>query len=108
MSANQGIYAFWDLVAEEAYKPQNDILLKGKYKKFQDQDKNKKIWLFPCNEACRLLIDTYKDEWNIAGVLDNSQAKWGTDFNGQKVFAPKDTVPQMTEDNDVIILTLRL
>ena len=71
------IYAFWDLIAQEAYLPNITELKSYTLERFLETEKNKRVWLFGCNEARREIIGLYGGVWKIAGVLDNAEAMKG-------------------------------
>lgn len=101
-------YAFWDLIAEEAYERCNQILKERDWKKFLQMEKGKKIYMFGCNDACRAWIQQYRDSFDIAGILDNSQAKWNTEFEGLPIYNPNELVPELSPQADVIVIAMRL
>lgn len=101
-------FAFWDLIVEEAYEPQDETLRKGSWKQFKKDARNKDIYIFGCNDACKDFIQAYKEEYHIAGILDNSKVRWGTRFNGVDVLAPTEIIPQLNEDKDMILIAMRL
>ena len=73
-------YSFWDLIAQEAYLPSTMELQKNTWARFAENELGKRIWLFACNDANKELIGLYVEKWDIVGVLDNAEAKWGKDF----------------------------
>lgn len=102
------IYAFWDLIAQEAYLPSTEKLRNNTWKCFVKNELKKHIWLFACNDVSRELIRLYRKTWDIVGVLDNAEVMWGKDFCGVKVYSPKKIIPNLSMNNDVVILSLRL
>lgn len=108
MNNSVDVYEFWDLIAQEAHLPNNDVLRKNTFAEFLNGNNRKHIWLFGCNAVGKKLIELFKDELNIVGILDNSVAMWNREFCGVKVFDPNNIVPTLSEDSDVIIITLRL
>lgn len=101
-------YFFWDLIAEEAYLPKNSILKDGTIERFKKREKEKKVYIFAANEACRVFIQNYKDELNIVGVLDNAKVKWNSEWEGMPVLSPEEIVPTLSEEESVIIIAMRL
>lgn len=101
-------YAFWDLIAQEAYNPASDQLKNKTYEVFTREDLKKRIWLFACNDACKELINLYSAKLNIAGILDNNESMWGKEFCGVTVFEPAKTIASLDTDTDAIVLMLRL
>ena len=65
-------YAFWDLIAEEAYLPMNENLKANTWDKFQKDACDNDIYLFGCNDACRTFLRIYGKRYHIAGILDNA------------------------------------
>lgn len=100
--------AFLDLVAEEAYEPQNPVLRTGTWDKFRKREKDKIIYMFGCNDACREFIRQFKEEFQIYGILDNSRAKWDMEFEGIKVFEPNKIVPQLSAGEAAVVIAMRL
>lgn len=49
---------------------------------------NKKLYLFGSGKFSRKFLALYKDEYTLAGILDNDETKWGTVLDGVKVMAP--------------------
>lgn len=107
MNDGEGIYAFWDLIAQEAHLPDSEILKKNTWSRFCTQARGKHIWIFACNDACRELIGHYGGAWDICGILDNSPAMWHKEYCGKTVYPPKDIMPNMGKD-DVVVIALRL
>ncbi len=105
---NRESYAFWDLIAEEAYALSNPVLRTGNWEKFQREESNRNIYLFGCNEACRDFIRLYKEQFRLAGVLDNSKAKWNGEFEGLKVLEPEKTVSGLSAECDTVVIAMRL
>ncbi len=101
-------YPFWDLIAEMAYKPGNETLRKGTYGRFQSLEAGKKLYLFGCNEACRLFIERFAAMYPIGGILDNSEARWGKEFCGLAVRNPREALPEILEADAAVIIALRL
>lgn len=101
-------YPFWDLIAEEAYKPKSETLKKGTYEKFRSQEAGKHIYLFGCNDACRLFIERFASSYSIVGILDNSEVRWGSKFCGLPVWKPSEALPELQNEDAVIIIALRL
>lgn len=101
-----GEYAFWDLIAEEAYEPQSQVLKSGTWDVFQD--KVKQVYLFGCNEAAKIFIQMFQDKFLFKGVLDNAEARWGTTFEGLPVLAPREVIPTLSAEQDAIVIALRL
>ena len=101
-------YPFWDLIAEMAYKPGNETLRKGTYDKFKSLETGKTIYMFGCNDACGLFIERFASTYSIAGILDNSEARWGSKFCGLPVWKPSEVLPELQREDAVIIIALRL
>ncbi len=101
-------YPFWDLIAEMAYKPQSETLRKGTYGRFQSLEAGKTLYLFGCNEACRLFIERFAAMYPIGGILDNSEARWGKEFCGLAVRNPREALPEILEEDAAVIIALRL
>ena len=99
-------YAYWDLIAEEAYYPNDELLKLHKLELFQENLYSKNIYMFGCNAACKEFIET-NPSLQIKGVLDNSEAKIGTEYVGVKVLDPNDVVPNL-DDRDIVIIAMRL
>lgn len=108
MNINEGVYAFWDLIAQEAYCPKTVKLQDGTWSRFLQNEQGKHVWIFACNEACRKLIELYKDTWEIRGILDNAESMRGKTFCGIRVYSPDEVVRLLDAGRDVIILALRL
>lgn len=108
MDAEEGVYAFWDLIAQEAYCPKSITLQDGTWDRFLQNEQGKRVWIFACNEACRELIELYGDTWEIAGILDNAEAMRGKTFCGVRVYSPDEVICLLDAGTDVIILALRL
>lgn len=108
MDELKSIYSFWDLIAQEAYLPSTEEMQNNTISKFIENDSWKRVWLFACNEANKALIELYSEKLNIVGVLDNSEAMWGKDFCGVKVCSVKETIPSLSKEKDVVIISLRL
>lgn len=100
-------YPFWDLIAEESYLYKNPVLRKGTRKNFFNEEAGKNVYLFGCNDACRLFIEENGRKLNIKGILDNSAAKSGSVVSGKTIFLPGDIIPQLDPDKDVIIISMR-
>lgn len=105
---NRESYPFWDLIAEESYAPSNPVLRTGTWEKFQKEESCRNVYLFGCNDACRDFIRLYGERYRLAGVLDNSKAKWDSEFQGLRVLEPEKTVPGLSEKEDVILIAMRL
>ena len=101
-------YAFWDLIAEETYERCSQILRERSWKEFREKEKNKKVYVFGCNDACREWIRRYRNSFCIAGILDNSQARWNTEFEGLSVYNPNQRISQLSPQTDVIVIAMRL
>ena len=101
-------YAFWDLIAEETYECCGQNLKEKSWKEFRQKEKDKKIYVFGCNDAGRAFICQYRDRFCFAGVLDNSQAKWGTEFEGLPVSAPNQVVPRLSPQTDAVVIAMRM
>jgi CDP-glycerol glycerophosphotransferase (TagB/SpsB family) len=101
-------YPFWDLVAEEAYNPRSAILRGRTWESFIHNEMNKNVYMFGCNDACRMFIEQFGGSCRIAGVLDNSKLRWGADFAGCKVYNPNEIIPKLKETEDVIVIAMRL
>lgn len=104
----KGIYAFWDLVAEESYLPKSPALRKGTIDIFWDREREKNIWLFGCNDACREFIRCYVEKIHVAGILDNAKTKQNQAFEGLPVFSPKEVIPGLSKEQDTIVIAMRL
>ena len=104
----KGIYAFWDLVAEESYLPKSPVLQEGIIEKFWALEIEKNIWLFGCNDACREFIHCFGKRLHITGILDNSKAKQGQTFEGLTVFSPEEVIPGLSKEQDVIVIAMRM
>ena len=101
-------YAFWDLIAEEAHERCGQTLRERSWKEFRQKEGNKKIYVFGCNDACREWIRQFRVSFCFAGILDNSQAKWGTEFEGFPVYNPNQLVPQLSPQTDAVVIAMRL
>lgn len=101
-------YAFWDLIAEEAYEPHNEMMRGRTFRKFREDEKKKNIYLFGCNEASRVFIQKYKKKYHFVCIIDNSKAKWGMVFEGLKVLSPNEIIPKLQPEKDVVIISMRL
>ena len=108
MHREKEVYAFWDLIAQEAYCPKTTGLQNGTWNHFLHNEQGKRVWIFACNEACRKLVEFYGDTWDIAGILDNAESMWGKMFCGIRVYSPGELICSLNADTDVIILALRL
>ena len=49
---------------------------------------NKKLYLFGSGNFARKFLALYRDEYEIAGVIDNNETKWGTAIEGIEIAAP--------------------
>lgn len=49
---------------------------------------NKKLYLFGAGNFARKFLALYRDEYEIAGVIDNNETKWGTAIEGIEIAAP--------------------
>lgn len=103
----EGLYAFWDLIAEEAYLPENQRLRTGTWDRFRQKENKKKVYLFGCNAACSAFIRQFQDEFLIAGILDNAPARWNTEYEGVEVFCPGQAVRELSEEDSVIVIAMR-
>ena len=101
-------YAFWDLIAEETYECCGQNLKEKSWEEFRQKEKDKTIYVFGCNDAGRAFIRQYQDQFCFAGVLDNSQAKWGTEFEGLPVFNPNQAVPRLSPRTDAVVIAMRM
>lgn len=101
-------YPFWDLIVEEAYHPRSNILRSRTWEIFSHKETDKNVYMFGCNDACRMFIERFGGSGRIAGVLDNSKLKWGADFAGCKVYNPNEVIPKLKETEDVIVIAMRL
>lgn len=101
-------YPFWDLIAEEAYKPKSEVLKKGAYEKFRTLEAGKNIYMFGCNDACKLFIERFASLYPVVGILDNSEAKWGSEFCGLTVQKPSEVLPEIQKKDAAVIISLRL
>lgn len=108
MDEEKGIYSFWDLIVQEAYLPSTLDLQRNTYTQFMKKELGKRVWLFACNDANKELIKIWEKEWDIAGVLDNSEVMWGKEFCGIRIYSPREIIPSLNNDKDVVILSLRL
>lgn len=57
---------------------------------------NKKLYLFGSGNFARKFLALYQDEYEITGILDNNEEKWGTKMEGIPVTGPsvlKDLTP---------------
>lgn len=48
----------------------------------------KRVYLFGSGKFGERFLALYKDNWDIAGILDNDERKWGDTVNGVKVMPP--------------------
>lgn len=55
---------------------------------FSDLD-NKKLFLFGSGNFTKKFLALYGDEYEIAGVLDNNEARWGERINGVEIQSPE-------------------
>lgn len=101
-------YPFWDLIAEEAYLPKSKTLRSGTYEKFQSLRSDRDIYMFGCNDACRLFLERFGFRWHFAGVLDNAPEKWGKSFCGLPVLEPGKVLPGLDEERIAIIIAMRM
>lgn len=103
-------YAFWDLIAEEAYLPENENLKANTWDKFQKNAYGNNIYLFGCNDACRTFLRIYGKRYHIVGVLDNAPARWGSRFEDIEVFSPKEVLPKIAleQDKNLVVIGMRL
>ena len=99
-------YPFWDLIAEEAYKPTDKTLLEGTYEKFYALEKEKEIYIFGCNDACMLFVKEFCSVFHFVGILDNAEEKWGSTWCGLPVFNPAELAPSLK--GAAVIIALRL
>lgn len=100
-------YAFWDLIAEEAYLPENQHLRTGIWDKFCQEEREKKIYLFGCNAACKAFIWQFRDAFRIAGILDNASSRWETEFEGIRVFCPDEILPGLSAKDSTVVIAMR-
>lgn len=49
---------------------------------------NKKLYLFGSGNFARKFLALYRNEYEIAGVIDNNETKWGTAIEGIEIAAP--------------------
>lgn len=54
---------------------------------FKNMD-NKKLYLFGSGNFAKKFLALYKDEYQVEGILDNNQDKWGTQMEGILVMPP--------------------
>ena len=54
---------------------------------FKDAE-GKKMYLFGSGDYAKKFIDKYKDQYDIAGIIDNNRDKWGTDLEGIRIYQP--------------------
>lgn len=50
--------------------------------------KNKKIYLFGSGNFTKKFLALYGDEYEIAGILDNNETKWGSEMDGIPILSP--------------------
>ncbi len=101
-------YAFWDLIAEETYERCSRRLKERSWEEFRKKEKDKRIYLFGCNDACGEWIRQFRDSFCLTGVLDNSQAKWGGKFEGLPIYNPNELVPRLSPETDAIVIAMRM
>lgn len=103
-------YTFWDLIAEEAYLPENEDLRAHTWERFQQKAGDCDVYLFGCNDACRTFLRMYGSRYPIAGILDNASAKWGSRFEGIEVFPPGEVLPRLAlePDRNLVVIAMRL
>lgn len=51
--------------------------------------KNRKLYLFGSGAYAKQFMDKFGDKYKVDGVLDNNSEKWGTEWNGIKIFSPE-------------------
>ncbi len=107
MQIDGNVYAFWDFMAEQSYRTDLDCIKEGNPEALEKENK-KNLYLFGCNDAAREFFRIFKDSFHFVGVFDNSSVRWGSEFYGLKVFSPKDVIPNLKEDRDVIVISMRL
>lgn len=107
MNDGAGVYAFWELIAQEAHLPDSEMLRENTWSRFCELAGKKRIWMFGCNDACREWIGMYGGKWDICGILDNSPVRWHKEYCGKTVYPPGQVLPDMGED-DAVIIALRL
>lgn len=100
-------YAFWDLIAEEAYRPKNNQLKLNDYSKFCKEAPHKKIYMFGCNNAAKAFCEEADCRENIVAFLDNAENKWGMEYCNIPIKSPSEVLPALTSD-DLIIICMRL
>ena len=103
-----GIFAFWDLIAQEAYLPASEYLKGRTFEEFMERENRKRVWLFGCNMAAETFIAEFRDTLQITGVLDNAKAKQGNSFCGVQIFDPEKITKELMPDQDVILIAMRL
>lgn len=54
---------------------------------------NRKVYLFGSGAYAKHFIDKFGNKYNIDGILDNNSEKWGTEWNGIKVYSPEYLLP---------------
>ena len=107
MTVDSNVYAFWDFMAQLSYKTENPYLKSRTVESFE-RENSKNIYIFGCNDAARQFYRIFAKSYRFAGVFDNAEAKWNTEFEGLKVFNPKDKLPALDEEKDVIVISMRL
>lgn len=103
-----GIWSFWNLIEQEAYLPESEYLKGRGMERFRGSEAGKNVWLFGCNGASESFIYTYSDTVKIAGILDNSTVRQGSDFHGIWVYSPEEAVCRMREETDTVIICMRI
>lgn len=101
-------FPFWDLIAEEAYLPRNKTMRDGTYEKFQALETGRDIYMFGCNDACKLFLERFGSQYHFAGVFDNAREKWGGSFGGLPILEPGKVIPKLDRESIVIIIAMRM
>ncbi|SFU66029.1 CDP-glycerol glycerophosphotransferase family protein [Butyrivibrio sp. M55] len=100
-------YAYWELMAEKSYMLSDDRLLKKGVSEFENCDAGKNIYVFGCNDAAKVFVNQFREEYQIVGYLDNASGKWGSFIDGIEVFEPEIAIPKMKSDRDAIVIALK-
>lgn len=64
---------------------------------------DKKLFLFGSGNFTKKFLAMYGDEYEIAGVLDNNEARWGEQINGIEICSPSVLRDMSSSDYKIII-----